>query len=567
MASPSTQASPPASPPAFKKFSTISAFVHKSNGNTSSSAPPGTSDSSVPSVKNIFGGGGGGGGSSSTGGGATSSEMSATPRAQQQQDQGNARLTSHARGDSGPWSVSVAAADPPAPPAAFNKPPTTRRKKDAAAAAALSASQVTASTPAYTLYITTPTHNLTLQRSIADVLDLDAKIKEGLSSITALPLLPSMPTPAAASNPSPPPATGGRKILQTISRTLSPGGARNRVALGQITSSFTQSTAAASAGPTDYGRKSPTLKMPKPQRATGGNGNTVLNALGTGNASNGDTPATDEAATTKVTSGLAEYFTKLSNIPAVRKSKPFRRFVRVGSEDLQSVRVERRIHRVRSDLAKHVKHSVAPRNTNVGVGPSQSDIGEDGTRTDDERDAASLSARSASRQSNSLRPGSAHSDAPGSPAQVVPPRSTSTDTNATAQQQGSSSPLIGSPTPAAGKRSSPNFAGIPEEADKEKEAGNSTGHTMADDSILTAAATSITTAVAATTDTSLDSSAIENATPAKRRGTGERRKKRRDADKVTVDDFEMIRVLGKGCAGKVSKRARRGEHDSNNPKH
>ncbi len=60
--------------------------------------------------------------------------------------------------------------------------------------------------------------------------------------------------------------------------------------------------------------------------------------------------------------------------------------MQVGADDFKSVRVERRVRRVRSDLAEHVKSSGGSRNTNVGVNPAQSDLEEDGNPTEDDLD-------------------------------------------------------------------------------------------------------------------------------------------------------------------------------------
>ncbi|CAO1621084.1 unnamed protein product [Sympodiomycopsis kandeliae] len=561
--------SPPLSPSGNKKFSTISAFVSKANADHS--------------VKNIFSGSHH---QPSTNSNVQASEMAsaaspslpanhaASNDVSTRQGSTQTRISS-SRGEDGPWSVSVALADPPP----IKQQDSSSHKSRRGRSKQSNSFETQVESPfahGFTVYITNPTHNLTLQRSILDITDLDAKIREGQSSINTLPSLPHLPAP---NQPSTAPASGGRRILQTISRTLSPGGGRNRVALGQISSSLAQqngtnsnntSASAARTPPqaTDYAKQSPasvasTIKAPKPRRGYATVDSTSASDFN-GSAADNNAESEGGAAsdTKKTTSALAVYLTTISNIPAVRKSKAFRRFVRVGSEDLQSVRIERRVHRVRSDLAKHVKHSVAPRNTNVGVGPSQSDVGEDGGRTDDERDAASISVRSASRQSNALRrPGSSNSDQLQTSATLsnsgiaphIPSRSASTDIAppSGAPSPSGSSPHLGAAAGAAGggsvaKRSSPNFEGIPEEAEKEKEAGRdqSTRHTLVPTS-STGDTTNTDTAATTLADTSAESSALEDV---KKR---ERRRKRRDADKVTVDDFEMIRVLGKGCAGKV----------------
>ncbi|KAI0297577.1 hypothetical protein B0F90DRAFT_1811056 [Multifurca ochricompacta] len=52
--------------------------------------------------------------------------------------------------------------------------------------------------------------------------------------------------------------------------------------------------------------------------------------------------------------GLAAYLTTLSNDQVFRQARPWKRFVRVRTDDLESVRVERAIRRVRSDVAAHI---------------------------------------------------------------------------------------------------------------------------------------------------------------------------------------------------------------------
>ena len=77
-------------------------------------------------------------------------------------------------------------------------------------------------------------------------------------------------------------------------------------------------------------------------------------------ASNGDlldtttTPATvTNPAASALSTSIAAYLTTLSNILVLRQDRCWKRFVRVRTDDLESVRVERAIKRVRSDLAAH----------------------------------------------------------------------------------------------------------------------------------------------------------------------------------------------------------------------
>lgn len=75
-------------------------------------------------------------------------------------------------------------------------------------------------------------------------------------------------------------------------------------------------------------------------------------------ASNGDLPRTATAAVTNnntstLSTSIAAYLTVLSNILVLRQDRYWKRFTRVRTDDLESVRIERAIKRVRSDLAAH----------------------------------------------------------------------------------------------------------------------------------------------------------------------------------------------------------------------
>lgn len=418
---------------------------------------------------------------------------------------------SRTKAEDGPWSVSVAEAKEEEQP---KQPPSqsqsrigrrTTRKKHGAKADAVTR-------PAYVLYVTNPTHNLTLHRSLYDIHDLQQSLQDaGLGSLPSFPALERAPAQT----------TSSRKILQTISRTLSPGANRSRVALSQITSSLilqqggdanpTLSSIPASTTTTPYKSSSRTpLRTPKNADAS-----TALMPSMAPAPLTPSSPAEEVSSAQTTTAMLANYFTSLANRSDVKTHKAWRRFIRVRTEDLESVRVERRIHRVRSDLASHIKSSVAPTNTNVGAGPSQSDIGEDGGRTEDEGASAAATATPSERPE-------------------VPARSTSVDACAG----------VGS------KKGSPNFDNIPEEP---TEPVDDVGGVDANASVETGAGadesvTQAETSLSMRTDGAVTPASTAPATPAVAQ---RKRRTRREPEKVTVDDFEMIRVLGKGCAGKV----------------
>lgn len=382
--------------------------------------------------------------------------------------------------EDGPWSISVAEA---------------QDKKDG--------SKKKQRVVSYTLYVTTPTHNLTLTRTATEIIELDQKLREGQSSANTLPALPALPVTSTQTS---------RRILQTISRTLSPGGNKNRVALSNLTASGLGLAPAEPISPTSSTPSTP-AKPHSPASASEVSENGKINAKG-------------NKSPHSITTHLATYLTTLSNLPFIKRHKAWKRFVRVGSDDLQSVRVERRVRKVRSDLAQHVKSSVAPTNTNVLATPSQSDIGEDSARTDDEKEDQSRSARS-------LSPSQASSGGAKSPSSVrdrvagrsgierpeLPARSTSVDPERAAE---SDAIRKRDDLPGAVARKSRSVVSIPEEREKQ------------------------------TRSTPVSSNKSDGKSRESKRKDGERREKKEKSDKVTVDDFDMIRVLGKGCAGKVS---------------
>lgn len=438
----------------------------------------------------------------------------------------------------GPWSISVAQVESqstnPNPTSSFGTKKSRRASK---------INETESSS--YTLYFTTPTHNLTLLRNGLEIIELDQKLREGQSNVNGLPKLPKLVTsnPSSSSTTT----TGGRRLFQTISRTLSPGGSsKNRSALSNLSSSgmgglaqVDQNVIQTDSSPSN-GTSTPTSgKVSSPLPST-------------------DAPSSNHNTTTH----LATYLTTISNIPFIKKHKAWRRFIHVRSEDLQSVRVERRVRKVRSDLAQHVGSSVAPTNTNVG--PSHSDLDEDG----DGDEGASLSGRSNTNQSqggggggasttnttttaagikrtNTMRSDNTtasssnnhnHSNRP-----EVPQRSTSVD-----QSQSESLSPNNLSTGAGGGGSNPSSArnsrsivnGIPEGQEND-------GDTEMKD---------VTDATTTNGDSKNSSSTKQEKLKdqSNRRERSERKRRDKESDKVTVDDFEMIRVLGKGCAGKVS---------------
>ena len=104
--------------------------------------------------------------------------------------------------------------------------------------------------------------------------------------------------------------------------------------------------------------------------------------------------------------GLAAYLTTLSNDQVFRQARAWKRFVRVRTDDLESVRVERAIRRVRSDIAAHLSF---PSTVNVTMhNPSVLDD----TRRTSREDSSNGNAPVLERQTRRFRENSLHDTDP-----------------------------------------------------------------------------------------------------------------------------------------------------------
>ncbi|KAF8899335.1 kinase-like domain-containing protein, partial [Infundibulicybe gibba] len=177
----------------------------------------------------------------------------------------------------------------------------------------------------YSLYIKTPTHNLTLTRTAMEIVELDHKLRDAhpTTSIPALPI-------DALTLPAPPPKRKST-FLNTLSRLASPTAKSGRSAARRATNS----SISISTNATPLTSPSGELGDPFTSFAT--------------NAEGEEAPAPSKNST-----GVAAYLTTVSNTAALRQARVWKRFVRVRTDDLESVRVERAIKRVRSDIAAHV---------------------------------------------------------------------------------------------------------------------------------------------------------------------------------------------------------------------
>ncbi len=386
-----------------------------------------------------------------------------------------------------------------------------------------------------------PTHNLTLSRAAREIVELDHKLHDAYPTVSrpALPIDPSaLPQPVKRKS----------VILNTLSRLASPAsksaGARNN-APHSVTTSPIPSTL-----PTP-------VVSPKTEIADPFFDDLGSVAVGVSNSAN------------PTITGLAAYLTALSNDEVFRQARPWKRFVRVRTDDLESVRVERAIKRVRSDIAAHI---ASPSTVNVTM--HNSSVLHDAKRAgiDDTHQYDS----SISVQDNEATPSLVNSeDVPGT--RLDDTSSISASANSVIEIEASdsgsiaqrSSPSPYSPSPAANDAVDPSAdqvvdhapsspvtpdhpSRIPrsQSADPDKAARLSRVYTKSAVSVGVSGTETASASASATEDDSSVNTSRERRARKKRSKSGARTKERASR-KVQVSDFEMMRVLGKGCAGKV----------------
>ena len=241
----------------------------------------------------------------------------------------------------------------------------------------------------------------------------------------------------------------------------------------------------------------------------------------------------------------------------VRQARVWKRFVRVRTDDLESVRVERAIKRRRSDLASHL-HSPAVEEpiTNEKVEETLHTVVEptlDWYSADDgtlKEDAAIARAVMEDLSLDTSIPDSVPNTSTTGPDPVPSP----TDVVTVEEEQRPSSPLPldadGAPAP---EPSVPRFHRS-QSADPDQARRLSRTYTSSN----TLDGMTTTTTSSQTGDDSSISTSDKRRNVRKKRSMstdpsqGSAKRARATAQrKVLIDDFEMMRVLGKGCAGKV----------------
>lgn len=299
---------------------------------------------------------------------------------------------------------------------------------------------------------------------------------------------------------------------------------------------------------------------------------------------------------------VAAYLNTLANDQHVRVTRPWKRFVRVRTEDLQSTRVERAIKRVRSDVAMHtttvgITSAMAPPPLPPSTGPSSimsveavptpapapEEEGEP-LVSQEVLDAIETGTKAEDKSLSQAQP-AAPQPHPQLQLQMEKPIST---------QVVSPTPVHADPVPVRVDELDPIPAELgpamdrpqPEqEAQQEKEKerehpaariprslsadpdkaarlsrmfSQPSEHEAAPKSGTETETEAETEGDGDETDLQTDANAQSDATngASQRDKTAKKKKKkvprtRKSSRKVLIDDFDMMRVLGKGCAGKV----------------
>jgi serum/glucocorticoid-regulated kinase 2 len=306
---------------------------------------------------------------------------------------------------------------------------------------------------------------------------------------------------------------------------------------------------------------------------------------------------------------VAAYLNTFANEQHVRVTRPWKRFVRVRTEDLQSTRVERAIKRVRSDIAKHtstagITNMAAPPPPPPSTGPSSImnveavpppalplheeegeplvsqevlDAIETGTEPEDKTQPAPAQPQpqlhphphpqrqlqveaSTAAQAVSLTP--VHADSKPVRVEVLEPVAPEHEAEEEPQPDKEAQPEKEKEKEHPAARIPRSLSADPDKAARLSRMFSrpSEHDTMPKSGMETETETETEgEGEGEGTDVQTDANAQSDATngPAERDKAMKKKKKkkvphaRKSSRKVVVDDFEMMRVLGKGCAGKV----------------
>ncbi|KAF9486596.1 hypothetical protein BDN70DRAFT_23355 [Pholiota conissans] len=412
----------------------------------------------------------------------------------------------------------------------------------------------------YSLYIKTPTHNLTLTRTAMELVELDMKLRHSHPNIK----IPTLPLNVEAL-----PAPPKRKstFLTTLSRLASPTSSKaHRQASGT-------KRQPASGLPTPLTTPGQEIGDPFTSFSSSTDNSPTDGSASRSNLSSSVTSTTNNNTASSSSAAIAAYLTTLSNTPALRMDRLWKRFVRVRTDDLESVRVERAIKRVRSDLAAHVSGGI----------PGSKE-------KENQMSAASSAAPSVA---GSIYEKEEHERKQLTSHQEVHGEEEAHEASASEEKIAEEEGEAGHPSKSANatdettttSRAMEGVEAAPTEEENENEAEqiaiNETQTPVATDPamgsnnrihrsqsldpdkshrlsrVYTTSVPSQSGAESQTGDES-SSSALDGRSKRRRKkrstsgaGTPKDKEPRKSLRKVVIDDFEMMRVLGKGCAGKV----------------
>ncbi|KAG7451810.1 kinase-like protein [Guyanagaster necrorhizus] len=377
----------------------------------------------------------------------------------------------------------------------------------------------------YSLYIKTPTHNITLTRTAMEIVELDSKLRESLPGAK----LPILPIDAAAA------VAPKRKstFLNTLSRLTSPtagkGGRNNSIRRSNNASSIIASPVASPSNE----KNDPFLSF-------------------TPSAINATLP------TTVNSTAVAAYLTTISNTPSLRQARVWKRFVRVRTDDLESVRVERAIKHVRSDLAAHVGLTKDKENTMPSIRDSEDPI-ENGSIHDEKlptQDADHETVGDEGGVTSEEKSPERKDDAPVEN-DVTTLAVPSVEPSATPNEKQLVTTEIETPCPSEeDAQKTPVLEGSTNRIPRSRSADPDKSRRLVRTFTSSTSNQDGTFSQTETGDDESSASAKEESNS--RRRMRKKRSmsidpalKKKSQRKVIIDDFEMMRVLGKGCAGKV----------------
>ncbi|CAL1694869.1 unnamed protein product [Somion occarium] len=414
----------------------------------------------------------------------------------------------------------------------------------------------------YSLYVKTPTHNLTLTRTALEIIEMNGKLRDSHPSVK----LPALPIDAS-SVPTPPPKRKSA-FLNTLSRLASP----SSKAASRQASSSKPSPASSSQGPANGTASSGTTPIASPAQEINDPFTSFPDGRPIGSSAEPGLPPSNSTITR-----LAAYLTHIANDATLRQSRTWKRFVRVRTDDLQSVRAERAIKRVRSDLAAHssssspdvprsmaqVMNEDAERATAVNSEtaqdqelPSESTVASSANSINGERASVLQDSQDVKEEEDlATERVEVNNEVVQSQAQPAESKPSSpivrngqvanTLTNGVADlEEDTNEPS----TPVADDASVLHANRIPRSQSADPMSRGSRIIYSPSSGMSSPLRDGTSSQTSATGDDSSISTTGRRSTRKKRSKSTDPKKSKR---KVVIDDFEMMRVLGKGCAGKV----------------